>query len=215
MASVPTGTTFYVASTLAVAKTVTGISNAAEAVVSATAHGYSAGDTVLLSSGWGRINQRAFRVKSPTTDSFVLEGQDTTSTAFYPAGSGGGSVQKVTTFTQITQVVGISGSGGDPKSVTYKYMENDVEGSINDGFSATSSTLDLDADSIVTPGYAALKTLTETQIVTVIKTLMRSGAQVLRAGTVALNEDPVLTDGQIAKVKVSINGTGRVTRYAS
>jgi len=215
MASVPTGTTFYVASALGTVKTVTGISNAAEAVVTAPSHGYSAGDTVLLNSGWGRINQRAFRVKSPTTDTFVLEGQDTTVVGFYPTGSGGGTVQKATTFTQITQVVGVSGSGGDPKNVTYKYMENDVEGSINDGFSATSSTLEMDADSISTPGYAAVKSLTETQTVTIIKTLMRSGAQVLRAGTVALNEDPVLTDGQIAKVKLSINGTGRVTRYAS
>ncbi len=213
MASVPTGTTFYVGSTLGASKTVSGITNATEAVVTCAAHGYSNGDIVLLNSGWGRLNQRAFRIKSVSTNDFVLEGQDTTSTSFYPAGSGGGSVQKVATFTQITQVVSISGSGGDPKNVTYKYMENDVEGSINDGFSATSATLELDADAIGTAGYTAMKALTELQTTTVIKTLMRNGSQVLRAGTVALNEDPVLSDGQIAKVKVAVNGTGRVTRY--
>ena len=53
--------------------------------------------------------------------------------------------------------------GGDPKTVTYKFVESDVEYSINDGFSATSYTLDLDADSIGQPGYTALKSLTDAQ----------------------------------------------------
>lgn len=215
MAQVPTGTTFYVASALGAAKTVSGISNASEAVVNCAAHGFSNGDEVLLISGWGGLNQRAFRIKGVATDSFVLDGEDTTNTTIYPAGSGGGTVKKVTTFTQITQVLGISSSGGDPKTVNFKYIENDVEGSINDGFSATSATLEIDADAISTPGYTALKALTAQASDTVIKTLTRNGSRVLRAGKVALNEDPSISDGQVMKVKVAINGTGRVTRYAS
>lgn len=215
MPQVPTGTTFHIATALSAVKPVAGISNAAEAVVNAVAHGFAAGDIVLLKSGWGRLNDRAFRIKTVTTDSFVLEGQDTTSTQYYPAGSGGGSVQKVNTFTQITQVTGISGSGGEPKNVQYKYLEADVEGSINDGFSATQATLEMDADAIGSNGYNALKTQTELQTTTVIRTLFRNGGLLLRAGTVALNEDPQITDGQIIKVRAAINGNGRVTRYAS
>lgn len=215
MAQVPTGTTFYVASALSAAKVVAGISNATEAVVNAVAHGFAAGDIVLLKSGWGRLNDRAFRIKTVTTDSFVLEGQDTTSTQYYPAGSGGGTVQKVASFTQITQVTGISGSGGEPKNVQYKYLESDVEGSINDGFSATQATLEMDADAIGSTGYNTLKTMTETQSTTVIRTNFRNGGLLLRAGTVALNEDPQITDGQIIKVRAAINGNGRVTRYAA
>lgn len=215
MAQVPTGSTFYIASTIAAAKTVSAVSNASEASVSSTAHGYSNGDVVVMFSGWGRLNKRAFRVKSVTTDAFVLEGADTTNTTFYPSGTGIGTVQKVSAFTQITTVMNPSSSGGEPKTVNYKFIESDVEYSINDGFSATSYTLDLDADSIGTAGYTALKSLTEVQTDTVLKVVTRSGSLLLVPCTVALNESVSMQDGQINKVKASFNGNNRAVRYAS
>lgn len=215
MAQVPTGSTFYVGSTIAAAKTVSAVSNAAEAVVSSTAHGYSNGDVVIMLSGWGRLNKRAFRVKSVATDSFVLEGADTTNTNFYPSGTGIGSVQKISAFTQITTVMNPSSSGGEPKNVTYKFIESDVEYSINDGFSATSYTLELDADSIGTAGYTALKTLTEVQTDTVLKVITRSGSVLLVPCTVALNESVRMQDGQINRVSAAFNGNNRAVRYAS
>jgi len=215
MAQVPTGATFYVASAFGVAKTVTAVSNASEAVVTAT-HDFSIGDIVEMTSGWGRLNKRAFRVKSiSTTVSFVLEGADTTSTSFFPAGTGTGTVRKVSTFTQITTVMSPSSSGGDPKTVTYKFIESDVEYMINDGFSATSYSMDLDADSIGTAGYTALKTLTDVQTDTILKIVMRSGSILLIPCTLALNESVSFADGQINKVKAAFNGNNRLTRYSA
>ncbi|MBL7090833.1 phage tail tube protein, partial [Acidovorax sp.] len=115
MARTPTGTVHSVATVLASAKTVTGISNAAEAVVSCTAHGYSNGDIVIIYSAWGRLNFRAFRVKSVLTDSFVLEGADTSSTDLYTAGAGAGTVKKVTTWVDLDRTMNHSSSGGDAK----------------------------------------------------------------------------------------------------
>lgn len=215
MASVPTGTTFFIASAYAAPKTTTIVTNAAEAVVTSTAHGYANGDIVEIQSGWGRLNKRHARIKSATTDTFVLEGIDTSNTSFYPTGSGVGSVRKVTTFTQIQQVLGINTSGGEAKNVTYKYFESDVEFSINDGFSAQTVSLELDADSIGTAGYTALKNLTEVQTDTCLRINSRSGATVYQGCTVALNEAPQMQDGQINRVSVAINGTGRLVRYAS
>lgn len=215
MAQVPTGSTFYIASSIASAKTVTVVTNASEAVVTATAHGYSNSDVVIMYSGWGRLNKRAFRIKSVTTDTFVLEGCDTTNTTFFPTGTGIGTVQKISTFTQITTVMSPSSSGGEPKTVNYKFIESDVEYSINDGFSATSYTLDLDADSIGTAGYTALKSLTDVQTDTVLKLVTRSGSILLVPCTVALNEAVSLQDGQINKVKAAFNGNNRAVRYAS
>lgn len=217
MAQVPTGTTFYIApaSVIAAAKTTTIVTNAAEAVVTSAAHGYSNGDIVLLASGWGRLNRRPFRIKSVTTNDFVLEGQDTTNTTFYPSGLGIGSVQKVGSMTQITSVMNPQSNGGDPKTVNYKFVESDVEFSINDGFGATSYTMELDADSIGSAGYTALKALTEVQTDTVLKMVSRSGALIFQPCTVALNEAVQLQDGQINRVKVSFNGNNRLTRYAS
>lgn len=216
MAQVPTGTNFYVATTFAVAKVITGISNASEAVVSCATHDFNVGDIVEVTSGWGRLNKRAFRVKSVVAaTSFVLELADTTNINFYPVGAGVGSVRKISAFAQLTGVMSPSSSGGEPKKVTYKFIESDVEYSINDGFTATDYAIELDADTIGSAGYTALKTLTDVQTDTVLKMVMRSGSVMLLPCTVALNESVSFTDGQINKVKASFSGNNRLTRYAA
>jgi len=215
MAQVPTGSTFFIASAFAASKTTTIVTNATEAVVTSAAHGYSNGDIVEMTSGWGRLNRRNFRIKSVATDTFVLEGADTSSTTYYPAGTGVGSVRKISTFTQLTTIMNPQSTGGDPKTVTYKFIESDVEYSINDGFTATSYTLELDADSIGSAGYAALKSLTEVQTDTSLKIVTRNGALIFQPCTVALNEAIRMQDGQINRVNVSFNGNNRLTRYAS
>ena len=212
MASVPTGTTFAVATMFAAAKTISAISNAAEAVVSSTAHGLLAGDVVEVTSGWGRLNRRVFEVKSATTDAFVIA-VDTQSQNFYPVGSSAGTVRKVQTWTQISQITGASSSGGDPKTVDYKYVESDVSYSINDGFNATQYTLTIDADAIGTPGFDALKQLTDVQTDTVLRMLSRSGARLYMPSTVSLNDVPSLNDGQINTVSAVFNGNNRPIRY--
>lgn len=212
MASVPTGTTFAVATTFAASKTITAVTNAADASFTVTAHGFDVGDVVEITSGWGRINRRVFEIKTKTTDAFTV-GIDTTNTNFFPAGTGIGSVRKVTAFTQISQVTGASSSGGDPVTVDYKYLESDVSYSINDGFGAVQYQLTIDADAIGTPGYTALQTLTDVQTDTVLRMLSRSGARLYMPCTVALNDVPSLNDGQINTVTAVFNGNNRPIRY--
>lgn len=215
MATTPTGTIFAIATAFGTAKTVTAISNAAEGVVSSTAHGFSVGTIVEVTSGWGRLNKRAFRVKTVTTDTFVLEGANTTNTEFFPSGSSAGSVRAVTTWQQVSKVMDPQNSGGDPKNITYKYVESDVEYSKNDGFTAITETFNLDADEIGQAGYEALKSLTDVQTDTILRKTLKSGSIILTPCTVALNENVVMTDGQINKVKVSVNANNRITRYSA
>lgn len=213
MATLPSGTILAVATAFAAAKTVSGISNAAEAVVSCTAHGYSVGDIVQLYSGWGRLNRRAVRVKSVTTDNFVAEAIDTTNTEFFPAGSGGGTVRKVTTFTQISKYLNPQSSGGEPKRVTVRFMDEDTDTSLNDGFTAVQESFDIDADQFGGAAYAALRSLSEVQTDTILKKTLKSGVNIYTPCKVSLNENPKMTDGQIMTNAVSIDGNGRITRY--
>jgi len=214
MARTPTGTITSVATALSVAKTVTAITNAAEAVVSSTAHGFSNGDIVLMFSGWGRLNYRAFRVKASTTDAFTLEGANTTNTEFYTPGSGFGTVQKVLTWVDLDRTLNHNSSGGDAKTVNVKFIESDVEIVLNDGFNAVQRSFEMDADLIGTPGYTALKTLSETNAPTVIRRRSKTGAVSLIPGTVSFNEEEKLTEGQIVTVTGTINGQNISTRYA-
>lgn len=215
IAQTPSGATFAIGSTIAAALTGATISNATEAVVTVT-HSFAIGDIVEITSGWGRLNRRVFRVKSvSTTVSFVLEGMDTTSTTLFPAGGGTGSVRKITTFTPLTTVMSPSASGGDPKNITAKYIESDTEFMVNDGFAATSYSIELDADNIGNAGYTALKTLSEAQSDTALRITLRNGAPLYLGCTVGLNEAANLSEGQINKVKVMFNGNNRVVRYPS
>ena len=215
MASVPTGTIFSIATVLAAAKTISAITNAAEASVSCTSHGYSAGDIVQVFSGWGRLNRRVARVKTPTTDAFLLEGINTTNTEFFPSGSGIGTVKKVTTFQQINKILNPTNSGGEPKNITVKFLESDVEENLNDGFSAITETFDIDADEFGGASYAALVALTDVQTDTVLKKTLKSGALIFTPCRVAINENVKMSDGSIMTNAVSINGNGRITRYAA
>lgn len=202
-----------VATAFAAAKTVSAISNAAEATVSCTAHGYSVGDILQLYSGWGRLNRRAVRVKSATTDAFVAELIDTTNTEFFPTGSGGGTVRKVTTFTQIPKYLNPTQSGGDPKNVTVRFMDEDVDTNLNDGFNAVTESFEIDSDQFGTSSYNALRTLSDVQTDTILKKTLKSGAVIFTPCTVSLNENPKLSSGSIMTNVVSINGNGRITRY--
>lgn len=213
MASVPTGTIYSIATAFAAAKTVSAVSNASEAVVSCTAHGYSVNDILQIYSGWGRLNRRAIRVKSVTTDTFVAEAIDTTNTDFYPSGSGGGTVRKVTTFTQISKILNQAASGGEPKNIVVKFLESDVEENLNDGFTAITESFDIDADEFGGTAYTALVALTEVQTDTVLKKTLKSGSVIFTPSRVALNENVKMSDGSIMTNGVAINGNGRITRY--
>lgn len=216
-ASVPTGTTFFVATAYGSVLTTSTASNAAECVLGmASTAGLSIGDFVEVTSGWGRLHKRIARVKSLVANtSITLEGIDTTSTQYFPAGTGTGSVRKVSTWTEVTQVTAVSSSGGDAKKVQYKYLASDVDYQINDGFNATDYTLTLDADSIGTAGYTALRSLTDVQTDTALRINKRSGAITLAPCTVALNEADQMSDGQITTVSASFSGNNRQTKYGS
>lgn len=216
-AQVPTGTTIAVASAFSSPLTTSTASNAAECVLGmASTTGLANGDYVEVTSGWGRLNKRIARVKSLAANtSITLEGIDTSNTTFFPAGTGAGSVRKVSTWQTIDKVTAISSSGGDPITVDYKYLDSDVRYQINDGFNASSYQLTIDADAIGGAGYTAMRSLTEVQTDTVLRVTTRSGQVNLVPCTVALNEAVQMNDGQINTVTAAFSGTNRLTRYAS
>lgn len=154
--TLPNGVIFSLGTTMETAKTVSAISNANPAVATAAAHGFANGDIILLNSGWQKINDRLFRVASQAAGTFELAGQDTTSTTLYPNGTSAGSARKVSVWTQITQVLECTTSGGEMQFATYSFLENDFESQIPTQHSAQSLTMSIADDPTLT-GYAALK----------------------------------------------------------
>ena len=80
-------------------KPITGISNAATAVVTAVAHGFSNGQQVVISdvSGMTRVNGRYFVVANATTDTFELQGWASAGDQVYISGGTVGRIVEVAT----------------------------------------------------------------------------------------------------------------------
>jgi hypothetical protein len=109
-----TGTAVAVAKTYGSAVNMTAITNAAEAVATlAAGHGVVVGDYLELTSGWGRLNGRIVRAKTVVTNDVTLEGINTVSTTLYPAGTGTGTIRRITAWDSVNQIKELSLSGGD------------------------------------------------------------------------------------------------------
>ncbi len=211
--ALPNGIVLAIATAYAASLTVTAASNASEAVLTVT-NTLSAGDYVEFTSGWSRANNRVFRVKSPTGSNLVLEGFDTTSTVQFPAASGTGTIRKVNTWTQITQIIGCTSSGGDPQYQTYSFLEQDYDSQIPTTTSAQSLALEI-ADDPALAGYVALKAAALARSNTALRATLPAGGFILYNGIFAFDETPSMTKGNLMAVKAGVALQGRPVRYAT
>jgi hypothetical protein len=211
--SLPNGITLAIAAAYAASIPVTVATNAAECVITVT-NAFSTGDFVEYTSGWSRANNRVFRVKSPTGTTAVLEGMDTSSTTLFPAGSGVGSVRKISSFTQISQVMDLASSGGDPQYQTYSFLEMDFDLQIPTTTSAQSLTLTIGDDPSLA-GYQALKAVAATRAVTCLKATLPNGGVILYNMIAGFDETPAMSKGNLMSVKSGMALQGKPVRYAS
>lgn len=213
--SLPNGVTLSIATSYAAAKNITAVSNANPAQATATAHGFLAGDFLEVKSGWQRINDRIVRVgTTPATDNFKLDGIDTTDTTVYPAGTGTGSVRKISAFTQITQITDLSTSGGDMQFAQYSFLETDFEAQIPTQASAMSLTLTI-ADDPTLAGYQALKVASDARNPVALMMAFPNGSKILYNGYVSFNETPQMQKGNVMTCQATFSLLSKPMRYAA
>lgn len=122
----PDGSILSMGTTLGSSKTMSAISNAAEAVATLeSSHGVIENDILILTSGWLKLNKRLARADSVSTNDVTLEDINTASTSRFPAGSGIGSVVEITAWTQIPYIKDFQGSGGEQQTVTEEFLDSD------------------------------------------------------------------------------------------
>ena len=213
-ARLPDGAIVSLATTMGTAKTVSALTNAATGVATSTAHGFTDGDLVIMSSGWSNLDNRIVRVDNSATNVFDIEGVDTSSVTLFPAGSGTGSATEITAFTQITQIMGFATSGGDPQFATYSFLEQNFETQIPTISSAQTITIDI-ADDPALAGYIALKAASDARATRGLKITMPDGSFILYYGYVSLNETPSVSKGAVMQVKATFSLLGRPVRYAA
>lgn len=215
--SLPNGVTLALATSYGAAKTVTAITNYDPArVTTSAANGFTDGDFIEVTSGWAKLNQRVVRVDNAdsNTNTFDLEGIDTSSVTSYPAGTGGGSAREITAFTQVTQVLDVTTAGGEMQFTTYSFLEQDFETQLPTQSSPQTITINV-ADDPTLAGYIALKEAAEARDIRALKVTFPNGAVLLYNGYVSFNETPSMTKNEVMAVTATFSLLSRPVRYAA
>lgn len=210
--SLPEGSSQQFSNTLAAAKTITAITNANPAVATCTGHGYTTGDEIMLSSGWEDANDSVYKIESVDSNSFKILGLDSTNTSFFPAGSGGGSAQKLSAWTAIPQVLTISASGGDARFTDVNPLAKRNGIRIPTGFNATSVTLSLGFDA-TTPAYKTMVGISRSLSKVAFKQVLSGGSVQYGYGYLTVSEFPKLNNNQVNTVDAALTFLGRTMSY--
>ena len=210
--SLPEGSSQQFSNTLAAAKTITAITNANPAVATCTAHGYTTGDEIMLSSGWDDATDSVYKIESVESNSFKILGLDSTNTSFFPAGSGGGSAQKLSAWTAIPQVLTISASGGDARFTDVNPLAKRNGIRIPTGFNATSVTLSLGFDA-TTPAYKTMVDISRSLSKVAFKQVLSGGSVQYGWGYLNVSEFPKLNNNQVNTVDAALTFLGRTMSY--
>lgn len=199
-------------SAIAAAKTITNITKANPGVVSATAHGFENGDIVYLDiQGMHQLNEKAVRVANKTTDTFELEGVDTTLFDTFTTGT----AAEVTLGTTVSTATTISSSGGDFDFIDTTTIHANAKSQIPGLPNATTFSMDHIWDAS-DAGLLAMKAASDAQAKRVFKFTFGSGGKVLLfAGYVGCSMLPGGQAQGLVTTNAVITMNGTPTYYAS
>lgn len=162
-------------SALAASVSVTAVTKAATGVATAASHGYANGDYVVINAqGMWQINSRCFRVANVATNTFELEGIDTTAFDTFVSGT----AQKVTFGTSITTATSLSSSGGDFDFIDTTTIHGNARTQIPGLPSAATYTFENIWD-VSDAGLVAMKAASDAQSKRAFKFTFGSGGQVM------------------------------------
>lgn len=208
----PNGGTFQHAATYAAALAFATISNATEAVATVVGGTLAAGDIVLLTSGWSKLDSKVVRVKAATAVAITLEGIDTSDTQIFPGGSGGGTMRKVMSWVQIPQISDVAFSGGDQNYLDVVFLEDDQGKQIPTDKSAASMVLTLADDPIQAFNAVLLKADAGKQVEAARLNL--PGNDTLLYGTyTSFSKQPAVSRNNLLTRTVSLALQSEPTRY--
>lgn len=210
----PEGSKLFFSNTFASPKTVTAVSNASPAVATSVAHGFVDGDELLFTSGWEDATDSIFKADQLTADTLGLLGLNTLNQSFFPAGTGTGTLSKVSNWTEIPQVLGVSTSGGDARFTTISPLAKRNDINVPTGFNAMSMTVTMGHDPS-NANYQTMLDISRTLSKVAFKLVLSGGAVAYGYGYLSTSEAPAMSKGQANQVNAAITFLGRFISYAS
>ncbi len=213
--NLPNGATVAIGSTYGATKNLTAFSNANPGVATLEAsHGVIVGDIFEVTNGWDKTNGNVYRASAVATNDVSVEGLNSTSTTFFPAGSGTGTIREVTAWVQITQVLELTTSGGDQNFATYSFLESSAEHQIPTTKSPVTFSMVIGDDASL-PHYTQLATADADRAQRVLRITLPSGSLIYFSAYVTLQKTPTLTKNEVMGLRSTLSVINEVTRYAS
>lgn len=210
----PNGATFAIATSYAATQAVSAITNANPGVATSTSHGYSNGDILLLSMP-SRLDQRVVRVAATATNTFELEGINTTSTTQYPSGFGVGTASEVSTFVSLSQVTDVTASGGEQQFFQWTYLEDGRQRQRPTFKNSRALSVTLDYDPSLA-WHQALLDADAAGTVYVIRASLPSGAKIYYSMYVGFDGEPNFNINENQQVTLSLSfASPTSTRYSA
>lgn len=191
-------------------QTITAITKADPAVVTCTAHGLANNDVVVLDvDGMAQVNDRAFRVKSVTANTFELEGEDSTGYDTFTAGT----FKKVATWSSMTTATGVNVSGGEPEFADITTIHDVIRKQVP----TVVSPLTISLESLFDPADQALtklKNATQTKTPRVCRFTFSSGSVMIFNSYVSAPGVPTGSAQQAVNTPVTLSVQGLPKVYS-
>lgn len=198
-------------SALASAKTITSITKANPAVATSTAHGYANGDVVVLAvQGMWQADTKTVRVANVTSNTFELEGVD--STAFDTFSSG--TAQAITFGTTFSTMGDFSTSGGDFEMIDITTIHDTNKKTIPGAASALECSGNFNWDPS-DAGQVAMKSASEARVLRAMKIQFSDGSKWYFTGYPGYAGNPTGSAGGKVTAPFKISGYGRPSFYAT
>lgn len=209
------GTTVAIASTYAASSNMTAITNAAEAVATlAAGHGVVAGDFLEITSGWSLLDGRVVRAKTVSTNDVTLELVNTTSTTNFPAGSGTGTVRRITAWTQLSQLTSeIQSSGGDQEFADVTTLQDRTKRQIPTRRSPVELTMPTYFDNSL--GWVTtVRTAADTATATAVRMIYPNGSRTVGNAYWSMSDVPQINDSTL-RATVSLTFSALPITYST
>lgn len=198
---------------LGTAATMSAISKANPGVVSSNGHPFATGDFVRLdSNGMFQVDDRVFRASQVQSNSFALEGEDTSAYDTFVSGT----AQAVTFGTFMATVRGLTAGGGDFDFIDITTVHDNIRKQIPGLPQASNYTLENLWDATDT-ALLALKAAADNQSLLAFKFAFAGGAgpKVTFLGYVGATLLPTGNAQDVVVTPVAITMFGRPTIYST
>ena len=208
------GAKFFYSTTFGPKKTVSSISNADPAVATATAHGFSNGQELLLLNGWEDAAESIWRAQGVDANTVKLEDLDTSDAEWFPTGTAsGGSLQAVTDWQEIGQVLDVSNTGGGRRDITVSPLARRNSIVLPAGFEASGIDFTLGYDPTRVDQRAMDKISRRLSQRVAFKFLLPGGAKLYAYGYLQKSGVPQMAAQDVIKVNLSCSFLGMVSTY--